>query len=132
MPITEIFAKQGEPAFRAMEKAFIEKGHPESRCVVACGGGLIVQPGMIELVRQKGIIICLQASLETILARTASHKHRPLLNVEDQETRIRNLFIQREPIYRLAGTTILTDSRPIPEIVAHVVRTYRREAGERK
>jgi shikimate kinase len=127
-PITAIFAEQGEAAFRDMERRFIETGHPAEACIVACGGGLIVQPGMLELVASKGVILCLHASLETILHRTAAQKHRPLLNVEDQETRIRTLYAQRDPIYRKAGSTILTDSRPLQDIVAHVLRAYRRDS----
>jgi shikimate kinase len=129
-PITDIFAEDGEAAFRVMEREFIENGHPSTACVVACGGGLIVQPGIPELVRSKGIVICLHASIETILQRTSSARHRPLLNVEDQETRIRTLFAERDPIYRQIGSTILTDARPLHEIAAHVLRTYKRDAAD--
>src|SRR4051812_8172478 len=64
--IPEIFAKDGEPAFRALERRFIEEGHPASRVVVSCGGGLVVPIGMLELLQAKGVVICLHASLETI------------------------------------------------------------------
>lgn len=128
--IPDIFANEGEPAFRALERDFIEHGHPAEKCVVACGGGLVVQPGMLELLKSKGVVICLQASLETILKRTQGSRHRPLLNVEDPMERIRALYAAREPIYRQAGTVILTDGRPLSEIVTHVIRTYRREAAE--
>lgn len=129
--IADIFAKEGEPAFRALEKQFIETGHPAEGQVVACGGGLIVQPGMLELVRSKGVIICLHASLETILQRVAGSKHRPLAAAgDDQEARMRALFEKRDPIYRQAGVTVLTDSRPFQDIVAHVLRTFRREAPD--
>ena len=131
MPITQIFATQGEAAFRRMEREFIEQGHPDHGCVVACGGGLIVQPGMLELVRSRGLIICLHASIETLLQRTAANRNRPLLDVADHEARLRALFAEREPIYRSAGTMILTDSRPFHDIVAHVIRSYRRESAER-
>src|SRR3954462_6924861 len=47
--IPEIFAQDGEPAFRALERTFIETGHPPERTVIACGGGLVVQPGMLAL-----------------------------------------------------------------------------------
>jgi len=129
-PITEIFASQGEPAFRAMERAFIEGGHPASGCIIACGGGLVIQPGMLELVRSKGVLICLHASLETIIRRTTGMGHRPLLNTQNPEERVRTLYAQREPIYRQCGTMVLTDSRPFSDIVAHVIRSYRREAAE--
>lgn len=128
--ITEIFAQDGEPAFREMEKAFIEGGHPGERTVVSCGGGLVVQPGMLETLRSRGIVICLHASLETVLARTSRSRNRPLLEVENPEERIRTLYAAREPVYRRAGTMVLTDSRPLGDIVAHVVRIWQRDARE--
>lgn len=131
-PIPEIFATQGEAAFRAMEREFVENGHPSEKCIVACGGGLVVQPGMLELLQSKGIVMCLHASVETILMRTQGSKHRPLLNVENPLERIQTLYAQREPVYRRAGTVILTDGRPLTDIVAHVMRSYRREAAEFK
>lgn len=126
--IPDIFAGEGESAFRAMERDFIEHGHPPERTIVSCGGGLVIQPGMLELLQTKGVVICLHASLETILARTARQRNRPLLNVENPEERVRTLYAAREPIYRQSGTMILTDARPLSEIVAHVVRAWRREA----
>ena len=128
--VTQIFAAEGEAAFRTLEREFIEHGHPAERQVVACGGGLIVPAGMRELLQTKGVVMCLHASLETILKRTQGNRNRPLLNVENPEERIRLLFAQREPIYRRAGTTILTDGRQLGEIVSHVLRAYRREAAE--
>jgi shikimate kinase len=126
--IPEIFAGEGEEAFRLMERAFIDGGHPASRAVVVCGGGLVVQPGMRDELRRRGVVVCLHASVETILERTSRQNNRPLLNVADPAERVRSLFAEREPIYRSAGTLLLTDGRPIREIVAHVVRVWTREA----
>jgi shikimate kinase len=128
--IPEIFAQQGESAFRAMERAFIEGGHPLQRAVISCGGGLVVQPGMLALLKSKGVVVCLHASLETILARTARHQNRPLLVAENPEERVRTLYAAREPIYKQSGTVILTDSRPLTDIAAHVMRAWRRDAGD--
>ncbi len=128
--IPEIFASQGEAAFRAMERTFIESGHPAERTVVSCGGGLVVQPGMLALLKSKGVVVCLHASIETILDRTARHQHRPLLVAEDPEERIRTLYAAREPIYKQSGTVILTDSRPLHDIVGHVMRAWRRDATD--
>ncbi|MSU23355.1 MAG: shikimate kinase [Opitutus sp.] len=126
--IPEIFAAEGEPAFRAMEREFLERGHPAERTVIACGGGLVVQPGMLALLKSKGVVVCLHASLATILARTSRHQHRPLLVAENPEERVRTLYAQREPIYKNSGTVILTDGRPLGDIVAHVMRSWRRDA----
>lgn len=128
--IARIFTEDGEPAFRAMEREFIARGHPAARTVVACGGGLVVQPGMLALLKQKGVVVCLHASIGTVLQRISGHLHRPLFNVEDPEARLRELYAQREPVYRQSGTLILTDSRPLADVVNHVFRTYRREAVE--
>lgn len=128
--VPEIFSQEGEPAFRALEREFIERGHPAQRTVVACGGGLVVQPGMLPLLLSKGVVVCLHATLETILARTSRHRNRPLLDVGNPEERIRTLYATREAIYRQSGTLILTDSRPLADIVAHVTRVWRRDARD--
>lgn len=126
--IPDIFAQDGEPAFRAMERDFIERGHPAEKALIACGGGLVVQPGMLALLKAKGVVVCLHASLETILTRTSRQRNRPLLAVENPEERIRVLYAAREPIYKQSGTVILTDGRPLNDIVAHVMRAWRRDA----
>ncbi len=126
--IPEIFAQEGEAAFRAMERAFIEGGHTGERTVVSCGGGLVVQPGMLGMLQSRGVVVCLHASVETILARTSRQQNRPLLVAENPEERIRTLFAQRESIYRQSGTVILTDSRPLMDIAGHVMRAWRRDA----
>jgi len=129
-PIPEIFRQRGEAAFRVLEREFITGGHPATGCVVSCGGGLVVQPGMIDELRRRGVVVCLTARPETILARTQSHKNRPLLEGDDPLGRIRELLEKREPAYRAAGTQVLTDMRPLMEIVGHVQRVYLREARE--
>jgi len=129
--IAQIFAEEGEATFRRLEREYILDGHAPERVVVACGGGLVVQPGMLELVGSKGVVVCLHASIETVLARTGRYgKTRPLLDVADPDTRARALYAEREAIYRSAGTVILTDSRPLNEIVGHVARVWRREAAD--
>lgn len=126
--IAEIFASQGEPAFREMEKRFIESGHPAEGVVVSCGGGLPIQPGMPERLIQRGIVVCLFASAETILRRTLGNPKRPLLNVADPEKRVRDLLAEREPVYLATGIGISTEGRTVPEVVRNIIRIYRRES----
>ena len=127
--VSAIFVEGGEAAFRKLEHEFIEHGHPAQGCVVACGGGLVVPPGMLELLRSRGIVICMHASIETIIERIMHTTHRPLLQVEDPAKRLRELYAQREQLYRRTGTMVLTDRRPLREIAAHVLRVYRQEAA---
>lgn len=128
--VAQIFAEEGETVFRALERRFVDGGHPDHGVVVACGGGLVVQPGMLDLLSAKGVVICLHASLETILKRTAGLRTRPLLDVDDPAARVRELYAAREAIYKRAGTVILTDYRPLHDVVLHVLRAYRREARD--
>ena len=55
--ISDIFSKQGEAAFRGMEKEFILNGHPKTKAVISCGGGLVVQPGMKEELQSRGVVV---------------------------------------------------------------------------
>jgi len=128
--VAEIFAQEGEAGFRAMEREFIERGHPATRTVVSCGGGLVAQPGMLEALLGRGVVVCLHASLETIRERTSQRRNRPLLEGEDPFAQIRELYAAREAVYRRSGSLVLTDGRPLPDVVAHVIRVWRREAAE--
>ena len=126
--IRQIFDTEGEAFFRRLEKSFVESGHPKASCVVSCGGGLIAQQGMLKKIRSLGPVVCLLASPETVYERIKGNKKRPLLNVEDPMSRICELLSEREPIYKKAGTEVLTDGRTISDIASHVIRIYRSEA----
>ena len=125
--IKEIFESDGEAAFRKMEKSFVEAGHPNEDCVVSCGGGLIAQLGILERIQSKGPVVCLLAAPQTIFERVIGSKKRPLLNVENPLAKIEELLKEREPIYRKAGTEVLTDGRTIADVAAHVMRIYKSE-----
>ena len=123
--IPKIFATEGESSFREYEKEFINSGHPNEGCVISCGGGLVLQEGMQQQLKEKGVVICLFASIETILQRTSRNKNRPLLNVDDPEARIRQLFAERESTYLSSGTCITTENRSMTDIIRHIIRTYK-------
>lgn len=130
--IATIFAEEGEAAFREKERQFVDGGHPESGCVVSCGGGLPIQPGMGDLLLARGVVVCLFARAETIVSRTVGNPKRPLLNVADPEARVRELLLEREPVYLQLGIGVSTDGRSIPEVLDNLVRIYRREEAARK
>lgn len=125
--IDEIFKEDGgEQRFRLLERQFIESGHPQSNCVVACGGGLPIAEGVIELLKTQGIVIALFAKPQTILERTNRRETRPLLKVENREERISTLLTAREDIYQKADYLIFSENRRIEDVVADVVRIYNR------
>ena len=128
LSITQLFAQRGEEAFRELERNFIESGHPDSNCVVSCGGGLSVPDGMPELLKKKGVAICLWATPEVVFERTKGNSKRPLLNVTDPLTSIRKLLEQREPRYRATGNLISTVDRGLAAVADAVLRVYQSQS----
>ena len=124
MEIKDIFAKFGEERFREMERKFIESGHPDSGCVVSCGGGLCCRDGMPELLRGKGVCVVLFSTPEEICERVSKNDKRPLVNVENPINRIRELLAVRTPYYMRSGIAIAADKN-IKNTVEHVDRIYR-------
>ena len=123
--ISDIFKYQGENYFRKLERNLIESGLPNEACVVACGGGLATQEGMIELLKSKGVVISLFASKETILERTSRNENRPLLNVNDPKETISQMMDERAPIYLGADASISTEGRTVTDIMHHIIRSYK-------
>jgi shikimate kinase len=132
MKIPDIFAQKGEAEFRRLERDWVENHMPAGGCVIATGGGLVVPEGMAELLKSKGVVVCLFATPETVYRRTSGSSHRPLLQTENPMERIRALLAAREPAYLRAGIAVLTDGRNLPDLSAAVERVYFRAIRNRR
>jgi shikimate kinase len=121
MSIADIFARQGEPQFRALETQTIRLLGLLDGAVISCGGGAVLKPENMTELEKKGLIICLTAAPETIVERTKHKRHRPLLNEKDPPARIRELLAAREACYRRAHLSIATDGKSPKEIVKEVL-----------
>ena len=95
--IREIFAKEGEPYFRKVEKSVLKEVAKEKNFVVACGGGIVTDKANIKTMKASGEIICLAATSAVILKRTSLYRHRPLLNVTNPKKPIELLLKLRAP-----------------------------------
>jgi len=120
--IGDIFAKEGEPYFRRLEKKVLREVTREKKFVVACGGGIVLDKDNIKIMKETGIIICLKATPEVILKRTTAYTHRPLLNVRDPKKQIELLLKLRAPYYALADKTIDTSKISVREVMGKVLR----------
>lgn len=120
--ILDIFAKEGEPYFRRIEKLALRQVAKEKKFVVACGGGIVIDPDNISVMKKSGVIICLTASPEVILERTKSTSHRPLLNVADPKKQIDLLLKMRQPYYARADKTIDTSKLSVKEVVNRIIK----------
>jgi shikimate kinase len=128
-PVAMIFAEQGEPAFREMERKEMETALANQPAVLAPGGGWAAQPGALEAARATGYVIYLKTRPETAASRAAPSGTRPVLMGEDPEARMRALIKEREPFYSQADTKVETDRKTADEVAAEVVRLAQTGAG---
>ncbi len=118
--IAEIFATRGEQHFRDLETEILTELSAERGVVISTGGGMLLRPENVELLRAMGPIMCLHASPETILARTTDSDERPLLNKPDPAAEVRRLLAEREEAYNRADYHIITDELTPEQVTERV------------
>jgi len=118
--ISQIFANEGEECFRDLEREFISNLSTNQAAVVACGGGLCIPEGMMELLKTKGVVVCLLASADTLLTRTKTDPSRPLLQVAQPIMVLEKLIQEREGRYLEADQVIGTDDHTASEVVQKI------------
>ncbi len=121
MSINEIFSTLGEPAFRDMETEMLRKVSQNKNVIISTGGGAVLKQENMDILREKGMIICLDAMPETILKRTSRNCERPLLKVEDPLRKIKELLEFRRPFYEKADATINTEGKPPVRIAEEIL-----------
>ena len=100
--IAEIFADDGEPAFRDMETALLQElsDSAAQRQIISTGGGIVGRPQNRALLKNLGYVVWLHAPASVILARTGKNPSRPLLQTENPAAKIRSLMAERQPLYQ--------------------------------
>lgn len=121
--IPEIFAKDGETAFRELEIEATRDVAGKENTVVACGGGVVLNQINIDRLRKHSVIVYLTASPEAILKRTLSDTNeRPLLVAEDKTGEVRKLLEFRQPFYeRAADITVDTSGLEVAGVVEQII-----------
>lgn len=132
MTVSEIFAAHGEDYFRRKEtdclKAMLLEKEPR---VLALGGGTPLRRENRELLKRLGVTVYLKAEPETIYERLKGDNTRPLLQCDDPRARIRQMILERDPVYREAADYILrVDDWDIRRLLGELQEAYRTE-GEK-
>lgn len=105
--IPVIFEIEGEAGFRKRESQVIAELAAESSLVVATGGGAVLNPDNRTHLKQSGLVVYLCVPPHILFERTRHDQNRPLLKVADPLGKLRELYAQRDPIYReVADITI--------------------------
>ncbi len=88
----------------------------------------MVREANIRNLRSTGVLFCLNAAPEVIWQRVYHENHRPLLQVEDPLSRIREMLIERKPLYDKADYKIDTSQLTVEQTAEKIVENFGREA----
>jgi len=121
MRITDIFERSGEVVFRDYETEIVRRGVRLDEVVISTGGGTVVREDNRRMLKQRGPVVVLTASAETVYKRTRRHR-RPVLEVGDPLERIRTLMAARQSAYDdVAAFKVSTDGRESADVVEEIV-----------
>ena len=127
MTINDIFAKKGEESFRDMETKLIAKLAKIESHVMATGGGMILRPDNVKKLKELGPLVLLWADPDTVYERVKDSGGRPLLNVEDQKAKIKEILDFRAPIYKGIADLEVDTSRLSPEEASNRIIKFVKE-----
>lgn len=116
--IPTIFRQDGEPYFRARERAALIGLLPERGLVVAAGGGTFADPANRELMLRDGAVVWLDAPFSTVVSRIPVDGRRPLAA---DRLEMEQLYTQRVPAYRQAHLRVDAARGSVEEWVDHIV-----------
>ncbi len=124
-PISRIFAEDGEPSFRRMERDLVKDLAAKDGQVIGCGGGVVLNPDNVADYRRTGLVVCLAATPDVIFERTSKERHRPLLEEKDRFKRIVDLLEQRKPLYAAIPDQVDTVTLTPDQIADRIEALYR-------
>jgi len=129
--INDIFAQDGEPAFRELERQVVDELATRQQTVISTGGGLPTQPENLTKLKQHALVVCLWTAPEKIWERVKNQSHRPLLHAADPQQKIRDLLAARAPFYRQADVLVNTDQRSAREVAQQIAFQFKLAAREK-
>ena len=123
-PIKEIFSEEGEEFFRKIEKKVIEEiVLREERLVFSLGGGAFINDELRKFLKEKTLVIWLDASIDDILARVSGNNNRPLLRAPNKRKTLLDLAKKRAPIYSEAHLKFNSSSEKREAIINKIIKS---------
>jgi len=127
MPISEIFPKFGEPRFRQAETEALRNLPTTEQAIIVTGGGIVARNENVDLLKQLGVIVWLDADDETLFARASRKRDRPLLRRKHRRETFSQILGARRPLYANVAdiridTSMLTDEEVAVAVLAKLRR----------
>jgi shikimate kinase len=122
MPIRDWFASNGEESFRDIEQEVIDELSQSPGLVLATGGGAVLRPSNRDALHSRTHVFYLRSSPDELFRRLRHDTQRPLLQVDDPQRRLRELFRERDPLYRRVAHFVVETARPsVPALIGMVL-----------
>ncbi len=116
--INQIFAEEGETAFRQLESDVLAQVCAYTKLTIATGGGIVVRQENWSYLHH-GLIVWLNVPLELLYSRLTEDTTRPLLQDADPKEKLRSLLEQRQPLYSQADLQITVSEGDAAEEIAN-------------
>ncbi|HSW08580.1 shikimate kinase, partial [Aquabacterium sp.] len=129
MPIRVFFEQQGEAAFRDIEQAVVERLSRLDNTVIATGGGAMLRAANRYALASHTHVVYLRSTPEELFRRLRHDTQRPLLQVADPLRRLRELYRERDPLYRDAAQFVIETGRPTVPMLTNMILMQLELAG---
>lgn len=127
--IRTYFEQHGEPAFRDLEAQVVADLTLSGACVLATGGGTVLREANRDTLRANTHVVYLRSVPEELFRRLRHDTQRPLLQVRDPLKRLRDLFAERDPLYRATAHFIIETGRPTVGTLVNMILMQLELAG---
>ena len=112
-PIRGFFEREGEQTFREVESEVLASlVGGDGELVLATGGGAILRDVNRDMLNDQSTVLYLRSTPEDLFRRLRHDTQRPLLQVRDPLMKLRELYAQRDPLYRRCAHYVLETGRP--------------------
>lgn len=128
-PIAEIFAEHGEARFRDTESEMLRKLAPARPAIIVTGGGIVLRPENVDLLKKLGVVVWLTADETTLFERASRRNDRPLLQKESPRAKFSELFEERQSLYAAAADFQVNTSMKTHDEVAETILNKIEEFG---
>lgn len=127
--IRVFFEREGEARFRDVEQDLLAQLVGRQASVLATGGGAVLREANREALRRDRTVVYLRSTPEELFRRLRHDTHRPLLQVADPLRRLRDLYAQRDPLYRATAHFVIDTGRPSVHTLVNMVMMQLEVAG---
>jgi XRE family aerobic/anaerobic benzoate catabolism transcriptional regulator len=121
LSLAEIFDLEGEEYYRAVEEKTLEKVLQRKPGIIAAGGGLVMNPAALFLLKLNASVVWLQASPETLLTRVRSSKDQSRLGAHPQASKQLQAILDRRTRYYAQADLVIDTTRKSPKAVVDAI-----------